>query len=60
MIIGAYVTGLSLSKTDISYTVLESSGAAEGDVCADFFRGGGMMVLRVFADHKSSILLLWR
>ena len=57
MIIGAYVTGLSLSKTDISYTVLESVELLKVMFVPIFFVVVGMMVdVRVFAD--SSILLL--
>ncbi len=57
MIIGAYVTGLSLSKTDISYTVLESVELLKVMFVPIFFVVVGMMVdVRVFAD--SSIVLL--
>ena len=57
MIIGAYVTGLSLSKTDISYTVLESVELLKVMFVPIFFVVVGMLVdVRVFAD--SSILLL--
>ncbi len=57
MIIGAYVTGLSLSKTDISYTVLESMELLKVMFVPIFFVVVGMMVdVRVFAD--SAILEL--
>ena len=56
MIIGAYVTGLSLSKTDISFTILDSVELLKVMFVPIFFVVVGMMVdVRVFGE--SSVLL---
>lgn len=51
MIIGAYVVGLSLSKTDISFPIQNALGSIYGLLVPIFFVVMGMLVdIRVFTD----------
>ncbi len=53
MIVGAYVTGLSLSKTDISYVIQETLHPLQMFFIPLFFAVSGMMVdLRVFLSKE--------
>lgn len=53
MIVGAYVTGLSLSKTDISYVIQETLHPLQLFFVPLFFAVSGMMVdLRIFGSKE--------
>jgi len=56
MIIGAYVAGLSLSKTDIAYVLLDSLKPLELFFVPIFFTVMGMMVDINMFLHKSTLL----